>query len=71
MGCWDENALSPIGSIKILTYYIRESWVYLPCLFTNCITRSCDLLDFHSNLCRIDVDRRHDASLELFNDQTV
>ena len=37
--------LSLIGSIKILTYRIRGSWVYLPYLFTNCVSRSCDLLD--------------------------
>ena len=48
------------SSIKILTYRIRGSWVYLPYLFINCVTRSCDLLNWiHSNMYRIDVTTRH------------
>ena len=41
----ETNSLSLTGSIKIRTYRIWGSWVYLPYLFTNCVTRSCDLLD--------------------------
>ena len=47
----DVAALSLIGSIKILTYRTWGSWGYLPCLFTNCITRSCDLLDWFIQTC--------------------
>ena len=54
-GQWDHRTccmpLSLIGSIKILIYRTRGSWVYLPYLFTNCITRSCDLLDWFIQTC--------------------
>ena len=43
--------LSLMCSIKILTFRIRGSWVYLPYLFTNCVTRSCDLLDRFIQTC--------------------
>ena len=39
--------LSLIGSIKILTLRIQGSWY----LFTNCVTRSCDLLDWFIQIC--------------------
>ena len=60
--------LSLISSIKILTYRIRGSWVYLPfCL---------PIASLDHVICSIGSfkpvsDRRHDASLELFNDLTA
>ena len=58
-------SLSLIGSIRILTYRMRGSWVYLPYLFTNCVTtcRSCDLFEWFIQtwigLTWIDVMTRH------------
>ena len=37
--CWFCHAVA-----QILTYCMRGSWVYLPYLFTSCVSRSCDLL---------------------------
>ena len=45
--------------IKILTYRMRGSWVYLPYLFTNCVTRSYDLLDSYIRFSRLLLSRKN------------